>query len=74
LTQLPQDFLVFPRQEDLLGAQAVPEGVQADGGLALWRPGAGALEGVLAVSSGLLVARHDIDPSVIFVSIRTKEL
>src|SRR5829696_5993311 len=34
--QVPQRFLVFSRQENLLGAQAVLEGVQADGVLPLW--------------------------------------
>ena len=49
------------------------EGVQADGGLPLWRFGASALQGVLSVGLGLSVARHDIDLSVIFMSITLKK-
>ena len=40
----------------------MPQGVETDGGLSLWRLGAGALLGVPAVGLSLLVARHDIDP------------
>jgi hypothetical protein len=72
--ELPQSPFVFPGQEDLLAKEAVLHGVEADGVHSLRRLGAGALEGVLSVGSGFLLARHDIDLSVIFVSIRPKEL
>ncbi len=38
--------------------------VEADGGLALGRPRARALEGVAAVRFGLLVARHSLMPPI----------
>src|SRR5215218_5382390 len=72
--QLPQRLLVLSRQENLLGAQAVPEGIQADGGLALRCPGAGALQSVPSIGFGLLIARHVFAPSVIFVSIMSTGL
>src|SRR5215204_6735676 len=59
--QLPQRLLVLSRQENLLRAQAVLEGVQADGVLPLWRLGAGALQGVPAVGFGFLLTSHYID-------------
>lgn len=39
LAQLPQGTLVFSRQEDLLGEDAVPQGIQADSLLPLRCPG-----------------------------------
>jgi hypothetical protein len=54
--------------------EAVLHGVEADGVLSLRRLGSGAFEGVLSVGLGFLLALHNIDPSVIFVSMRPKEL
>ena len=62
------------KQEDLLAKEAVLHGVEADGVLSLRRLGSGALEGVLSVGLGFLLARHDIDPSVIFVAMKPQEL
>src|SRR5215208_5459328 len=47
--QLSQGFLVFSRQEDLLRAETMLQGVEADGGLPLRRFRAGALQGVPSV-------------------------
>ena len=40
---------ILPRGEDLLREPTIPEDVEADGGLALWRLGSCALGGVTAV-------------------------
>ena len=53
------EFLLLIRREDkLLCVQAVLQGVEADGGLALRGSGAGALEGIAAIGIELFLGNH----------------
>jgi hypothetical protein len=47
--------LLLRGEDDLLGVQAVLQGVEADGGLALRRSGAGAFEGIAAIGIELFL-------------------
>jgi hypothetical protein len=59
LTQLGEGSFVFSWEEDLLGEEAVLNGVQACDVLPLRRFGPAAVEGVSSVGSDLLGTRHD---------------
>jgi hypothetical protein len=48
-------FLFFVRDEGATGAEAVGEGIEAHGGLSLWRDGTGRMLRIFAVGFVLLV-------------------
>jgi hypothetical protein len=48
-------FLFFGADEGATGAEAVGEGIEAHGGLSLWRGGTGRMPRILAVGFMLLV-------------------
>jgi hypothetical protein len=72
--QLPQLFLVLSRQENLLRAQAVLEGVEADGVLPLRRLGPVLFRAFRRLASAFFSLVMISIPSVVFVSMMSKEL